>query len=212
MSVGRFARISCIGLLALLALGCLGPRGETKADKRTHVRTMRDETLAEVGKFRPQLAAELRQAAGYAVFSNLTVKVFVVGPGQGYGMLVDNRTGNETFMRMAQIGAGVGMGAKTYRVLFVFHDPQTLASFRENGWQFGGEAEAAAKAGNAGIAAGAQGSVVDGGAAVGTAGAVGSSGAGGGSGAAMDVYQLTDTGIALTAGVAGTKYWRDKRL
>ena len=192
-------------------LACLGPRGDSAAEKRNHVREMRNETLAEIGRIRPELKAELTNAAGYAVFSNLSVKVFLLSPGQGYGMVVE-KGGRETFMRMAEIGAGVGLGAKTYRVLFVFKDPETLANFRDNGWQFGGDAEATAKAGSAGVSAGAQAKAVEGGAAVGSTGTVGQKGAGAGDGAAMEVYQLTDTGIALTAGVAGTKYWRDKNL
>ena len=93
------------------------------------------------------------------MLSNLSVKIFLLGPGHGYGMLFENATGKETFMRMAQLGAGVGMGVRTMRVLFVFHDPKTLATFRDSGWQFGGDATAAAKAGNVGGSAGAQGQV-----------------------------------------------------
>ena len=31
-------------------------------------------------------------------------------------------------------------------------------------------------------------------------------------GAGMSVYEFTDTGLALTASVAGTKYWKDVDL
>jgi hypothetical protein len=47
---------------------------------------------------------------------------------------------------------------------------------------------------------------------MGTNATAGGRGNGTGGGAGMVVYELTDTGLALTAGVAGTRYWRDQRL
>jgi lipid-binding SYLF domain-containing protein len=192
-------------------LGCMSPKGASPDEKRSYVRKMRNDTLRDVYAQNPNMEQKIRGAAGYAVFSNLSVKVFVVGPGYGYGILRENKTGTETFMRMGQLGAGVGMGARTMRVLFVFHDAKTLATFRDYGWQFGGDATAAAKAGDVGGSAGAQGQV-SGGASLGGSGALGGDSVGLSSGAGMTVYELTESGIALSAGVAGTKYWKDAGL
>ncbi len=189
----------------------MSPKGASPDEKRSYVRKTRNETLREVYAQNPNLEQRINDAAGYAVFSNLFVRVFAVGPGHGFGMLVENATGTETFMRMGQLGAGVGMGARTLRVVFVFHDPKTLATFRDSGWQFGGDATAAAKAGNVGGSAGAQGQV-SGGASLGGSGSMGGDSTGLASGAGMTVYELTESGIALSAGVVGTKYWKDKEL
>ena len=65
--------------------------------------------------------------------------------------------------------------------------------FMEEGWEFGGEADAAAKSGDTGLAESqAQGA---------DAGARG-----------LSIYQLTETGVALSATVSGTKYWKDSEL
>ena len=212
MSIRHGFILLIVLIVSFAGLGCVTAKGSSPDEKRSYVRKMRTEMLREVYQRNPKLETEMRSAAGYAVFSNLSVKIFLLGPGHGYGMLVENATGQETFMRMAQIGAGVGLGAKTYRVLFVFRDPKTLASFRDNGWHFGGDAEAAAQAGKVGGSAGAQGRVGGSGAALGTSGTVAGAGVDVGAGAGMSVYQLTGSGLALTAGVSGTRYWKHGSL
>ena len=84
-------------------------------------------------------------AAGYAVFSNLGVKILVAGSGNGKGIAVDNKSKKETFMKMLELQAGLGMGVKKFRVIFVFDTEKTFNSFVNSGWQFGGQATAAAK-------------------------------------------------------------------
>ena len=211
-----FIRRVCVLLLAvglpLAPLGCMTPKGSSPDQKRSYVRKMRNDTLRQVYAGNPKLEQEIRDAAGYAVFSNLSVKIFLLGPGHGYGMLVENATGKETFMRMAQLGAGVGIGARTMRVLFVFRDPKAMATFRDSGWQFGVDANVAAQAGKVGGAAGAQGKVAGSGASLGGGGSMAGDSTGLASGVGMSVYEFTDAGLALTAGVAGTRYWKDKSL
>jgi lipid-binding SYLF domain-containing protein len=87
----------------------------------------------------------------------------------------------------------VGVGAKDLSVVFIYKNTDAMNRFIESGWQFGGEADATAKAGEKGAAA-AKEAAVDTGANV------------------FEIYQITDTGVALQATVAGTKYWKDKDL
>jgi hypothetical protein len=94
-------------------------------------------------------------------------------------------------MAMGSPGGGVGMGYKDLSVVFIFKNADVLNKFMENGWQFGGEADATAKAGDKGAAASKE-AAADTGANL------------------FEIYQLTDTGVALQATVAGTKYWKDK--
>jgi lipid-binding SYLF domain-containing protein len=54
---------------------------------------------------------------------------------------------------MASLGGGVAAGVKDVRVIFIFPDPQVMRRFVAEGWQFGGEADAAAKYQDAGISA-----------------------------------------------------------
>jgi hypothetical protein len=61
--------------------------------------------------------------------------------------------------------------------------------FINSGWQFGGHADAAAKASDKGGAVGGE-VLADN----------------------ITIFQLTETGLALQATVKGTKYWKDAEL
>ncbi len=91
---------------------------------------------------------------------------------------------------MALGGIGLGLGAKDYRQVLIFKSKESLKEFTQSGWEFGGHADAAAKAGESG-------------AEVSTEGAIGSD---------IEAYSMTESGLALQATVAGTKYWQDDDL
>jgi lipid-binding SYLF domain-containing protein len=49
-----------------------------------------------------------------------------------------------------EVQAGLGIGVKKFRVVFVFESESALNAFINSGWEAGGEATAAAKAGDKG--------------------------------------------------------------
>jgi lipid-binding SYLF domain-containing protein len=116
-------------------------------------------------------------------------KILLMSSGNGYGLVHDNRTGRDTYMRRAEIGAGLGMGIKDFRAVFVFQDRQILRQFVDSGSDFGGDVGAAAKTRTQGgqVSAGV-------------------------SAQGIEIYQFTDRGLELAATVAGTKYWQDEEL
>ncbi|MFN0066894.1 MAG: hypothetical protein ACKVYV_04570 [Limisphaerales bacterium] len=203
--------------------GLLGPKGDNPEDKRRHILQQRDEMLAELYRSRPELKERLAKAAGYATFSQKDMNLFLLATGNGYGVVRDNAANRDVFMRMASLGGGVGYGVKDVRVVFVFRDPATLRQFVEQGWQFGGQADASAQYKGEGASAGqsVRGAVdyKDGtvaGAASGDARAVAGPATGGTAGieagGSIEVYQFTESGISLQATVSGTKYWKDSKL
>lgn len=198
--------------LCLLVPACKTPRGASVQEKRNYVREMRDEALQDLYRIEPSARKKIQSAPGYGVFSALSTKILLLSPGQGFGMVVDNATRKETFMRMAEMGAGWGIGIKDSRIIFVFRDRDTMRKFVEHGWQFGGEADVGAKAGDAGASMGAQTKATEGGAAIGGTGQAAVSGTGVGGGAGMEVYQITESGAVVAATVRGTKYWKDGSL
>ena len=185
-------KITVLGLILAItaAAGCVSPKGATVSEKRASVLTMRDETLADLYARKPELKKRVEGAAGYGSFSNIGTNIIFTTTGSGYGIVVNNKTGEKTYMKMAELGLGLGLGIKDFRAVFVFHNEDVLNKFVNKGWKFGAEADVAAKSGEKG-------------------GAVGAAGV---SGSAIEVYQLTKTGIALQASIVGTKYWRDKDL
>jgi lipid-binding SYLF domain-containing protein len=186
--------VLCLGAVSLQS-GCRatgGAKGESVAEQQSTIRSEQSATLNQLYAARPELRAKVTNAAGHAFFSNLNVNVLLLSTENGYGVVHNNGTGKDTFMKMAGAGAGLGIGVKDYRVVFIFTDPAVMQRFVDSGWDFGGQADAAAKTGETGAAA--SGTT--------TAGAV----------AGMEIYQFTQSGLALQATVQGTKYWRDEAL
>jgi lipid-binding SYLF domain-containing protein len=177
-------------ILILLVCGCRAPEGATISDKREAVQKMRAETLENLYKINPAAQEKIKNSAGYAVFSNIGTNLFLLSTGNGYGIARDNKTGADVFMRMRSVGVGVGLGVKDFRGVFVFADQAVLSKFTESGWEASGQADAAAKSGDAGGA---------------SAGAISV-------GPGVDLYQITEKGLALQATIQGTKYAKDDEL
>jgi lipid-binding SYLF domain-containing protein len=176
--------------LVTVVAGC-GPRGNlTVAEKRQAVADMEKATLERLYKEAPQAKEKVENAPGYGVFSNANVNLLIASAGTGYGVVVDNATKQRTYMKMALGGVGLGLGAKDYRVVMVFKEEAAMDKFVSSGWDFGAHADAAAKAGEKGGEASAEGDIRS----------------------AIDVYSMTEAGLALQATVAGQKYWKDKGL
>ncbi len=163
---------------------------DTPAEKREKILNMREEVLAELFNQRPQARAEIDDAEGYAVFSNVGVQIFLLGGGGGRGVVRNSKTGHDTFMKMATASVGIGLGIKDFRAVFIFHSEDALNDFIKHGWDMTGEADAAARSGNKGGEIGEAASVRK----------------------KVSVYQFTDGGLMLQASLHGTKYWRDDKL
>jgi lipid-binding SYLF domain-containing protein len=162
------------------------------AEQKAATREMRDTVLKELQQLRPETKAKIRKAAGYAVFSNIGVNLVFASFAGGHGLAVENGTlsDTETFMKMGSAGLGLGLGVKDFRAVFIFEDKKSLRDFIEKGWDFSGQADAAAKSDDKGKAGATAGSVMPG----------------------VEIYQLTKNGLALQATLQGTKYWKDKKL
>src|SRR5450631_2334416 len=133
-----------IAALLLCALATAAHAADNKIeDKQKEIRKMVQDTLQQLYKADPRTKAVIKSAAGYAVFSNLGVKILMAGSGSGKGVAVDNKTKKETFMKMLEVQAGLGMGVKKFRVVFIFDNHSAFNSFVNSGWQFGGQSTAA---------------------------------------------------------------------
>ena len=180
-----------LSLVTMITIAGCGPRGNlTVEEKRQAIVDMEKETLDRLYKESPQTKEKIEKAAGYGTFSNANVNLIFASAGGGFGSVVDNATGQRTYMKMALGGIGLGLGVKDYRVVMVFKDKATLDKFIESGWDVGAHADAAAKAGDTGGEVSGEGDIRSG----------------------VDVYSMTESGLALQATIAGTKYWKDDQL
>lgn len=148
---------------------------------------MREKTLARLYREEPEARTAIANSAGYAVFSSGGVNLVLLSAAYGSGVAHDNKTGEDIFMKMASGGVGIGLGIKDYRLVFVFRTRKAFDRFVEHGWDFSGQADAAARTGTDG------GELSEGLAAM----------------PGVKVYQLTEAGLALQATLQGTKYWKE---
>jgi lipid-binding SYLF domain-containing protein len=160
---------------------------EQKLDKqRKSFQKNRSTAINEMYKAFPGSKAKLANSYAYAAFANTGVNLFVLASGNGGGMAHNNRTGEEVYVKMISMGAGVGIGFKKYFAVFLFEDKAAYDNFLEVGWSADGQADATADTGKEG----------EGGSA-----AVGMNVSRG-----VTLYQIADKGLAVQATVQGTKY------
>jgi len=197
------AIVGVIGLLAIPGLGCgqqeveetdvvaddagdvaevVSMKQDSKAAKLDNTA---EESLLTLFAENPKTRELYLRSYGWAAFDNLKLALGVSGGG-GNGVAVVRATGDKTYMKMGTVGVGIGIGVKKYQVVFFMQDSQTFDQFVDKGWQ--ADAGAGAVAGKAGVEVMTD--FVNG----------------------LAVYQLTDKGLMANADIAGTKYWKNKKL
>ena len=181
-------------LLAALSLFTAVPTTASAASKaddaRADIRSTTSETLNTLYKTQPSARDVIAKSAGYAVFSNFGMKIFLAGGGTGKGMAVNNKTKAETFMKMVEVQAGLGMGIKKFRLVWVFQNKADFDAFVNSGWELGAQAGATAKTGDKGGGLEGAVSIKPG----------------------VYLYQITDDGLAAELTAKGTKYYKDDDL
>jgi hypothetical protein len=78
--------------------------------QRNQVREMAREGLSALYEIQPGARYAIEHAAGYGVFSIYGLKIFFAGGMTGKGLVHDNRTHRDDFMKMVQAQAGLGFG------------------------------------------------------------------------------------------------------
>ena len=163
--------------------------GAPLAEARAEVRDMATRTLQDLYEVQPSAREAIANAPGHAVFSNFGYKFMISGSGGGKG-IATRKSGGEVFMRMNEVSAGIGFGVRRFRQVWVFGTAEAFDRFVNSGYEFGGQATAAAQyEGRGGAYAGAI-SVSPG----------------------VWVYTITDDGLMAEITMRGTKYYRDQGL
>lgn len=98
---------------AILLAGC-GPEKSLPLEQRREVvADMETWTLQRLYKEAPETQAKIRNAPGYAAFSNANVNLLIASAGGGYGVVVDNATRQRTYIKMALGGSAGGRAPRT---------------------------------------------------------------------------------------------------
>ena len=162
----------------------------SKAESQADVQEAAQAALTAVYKAQPSARKAVEAAAGYAVFSNFGMKILFAGGGTGKGSAVNNKTRSTTYMKMAEVQAGLGFGVKKFQLLWVFETEKAFDRFVNSGWELGAQATASAKAGDMGVTYQGAVSIAPG----------------------VWLYQLTGDSLALELTAKGTRYYKDSDL
>lgn len=174
----------------LVSTGSVLQAKDSKEEQQAKIRENAQKTLDGLYKINLRAKAAVEKAVGYAIFNNFGMKILVAGGGSGKGLAVTNKTKKEVFMKMAEIQAGLGFGAKKFSPVWFFNSQKALDQFINSGWEAGSQATAAAKTDSKG------GSMEE-------AVPIGTD---------LWLYQITDAGLAMELTVKGTKYLKDDGL
>jgi len=188
----KWTQVGLILITIPFITSCATIKGASIGEQRQYVQDMKNQTLKELYATHPEAKRQIHKSAGYGVFSNIGMNVFLLSTGNGFGVVTDKWKifDQDTYMKMGTVGVGIGMGVKDFRQVIIFRKHGDLMRFLEKGWSFQGQADAAAKSGDKGAAGSkAQSSNLD-----------------------VVTYQLTANGIALQATIQGVKYWKHPDL
>ena len=172
-------------LICLPLIAMAGPD-----EDRKEILEMRQDVLTKLYKEKPGTKAEIEKSKGYAVFSSLGINLLVVSTARGAGVLHDKRSKKDLYMNMFSAGGGIGLGVKDFSVVFVFESEKALDGFMESGWDFSAQADATVETSQDSEGADAAATLVPG----------------------VQIYQMTESGLAVQATLQGTKYWKDDDL
>lgn len=187
----RTAYLISLLLVVAVIYGCARAQGYSPAQKRKYTQDMKSDSLSELYSKKPETRNLVKNAAGYAVFSNINTQLLWFGAGNGYGVVIDNKTGKNTYMSMGEAGVGIGFGLKDFREVIIFNSRSKLNNFITSGWNVGTvQASAEAKYNEDGASAAGEANLD----------------------ADVVVYQMTKKGISLRINIGAAKYWKNKEL
>jgi len=185
LTVRSVSKLLVVVVPLLIATGCATYGSMTVDEKRAHLVELEEKTMVELVESYPQAKEDLENAVGYAIMSNAATKVPFVGGGEGIGVVVDSRTDERTYLRLTRFDVGGGLGVRKFRVVVVFFDEEVMKKLASGKLELGAGAEAGAGSKDVGTGAG---------------------GVAGSRNEKRAIFQLSDTGAAVTFTVHLIKY------
>lgn len=178
-------------LVGLMTATSFAATNQEKIDKeRTEIDNLSVKALHTLYEKVPSAQNVINNCYAYATLSNTGMKLGLFGSAHGRGLAVNNTTGEKVYMRMQEMGVGLGLGVKEYDLIFVIGTEKAWNAFIAGDIKFASSAEASASDGQAGDAIEGASIAANG----------------------IWVYQMTKKGLSLEASIKGTKIYADKKL
>jgi lipid-binding SYLF domain-containing protein len=103
------------------------------AESRTNIDAMAMAAIQELVQSDGNARSLYEQSQGYAVFNATKAGLVVTGSG-GSGVVVNQDSGERTYMRMGSAGVGLGAGVQNYRLVILFETEAALNKFVDGSW------------------------------------------------------------------------------
>lgn len=186
-----FTLIMAAFFLCLMTVTTFAATSQEKINKeRAEINELATKALKNLYEKVPSSERVINNCYAYATLSNTGMKLGIFGDAHGRGLAVNNVTGEKVYIRMKEMGIGIGLGVKEYDLIFVIANERAWNSFISGDIKLGGSAEAAASDGKTGESIEGASIAANG----------------------IWVYQMTKKGLALEASIKGTKIYADKKL
>ncbi len=177
-------------MLCMMTATALAADSQKILKEQREINALSDKALASLYEKVPSSRKVIQNCYAYATLSNTGIKLGLFGDAHGRGLAINNATGEKVYMRMNEMGLGLGLGVKEYDLIFVIETAPAWYSFISGEIKFATSAEAAAKDGKTGDSLEGASLAADG----------------------VWVYQITKKGLTLDASIKGTKIYPYKKL
>jgi len=137
-------KVFIISLSLLLLSACSGLTPKEKELQRQERQDMVAQTIKVLLQKNENLQADLDSSVGYLATSWKVTKVPIFGVGGGYGVLVDSKTKEKTYVNVNRFDIGGGWGARSYHNLLVIQSKEVYEKIKSGTFVFQGGAEVAA--------------------------------------------------------------------
>ena len=190
IAMKKFFTLATLLLCMMISTSAFAASKDSAAEQRRQVDWLSTQTLEKLYAKYPHAKRVINECYAWATLSNSGVKVFLVGSSHGRGLAYNNQTGEKVYLRMKELSAGLGIGAKEYNLIFLLNTRDAWENFIAGKTRFAVSAEASADDG-------VRGGTIEGADYVAPG---------------VWVFQMTTKGLALEATLKGTKIYKDKNL
>lgn len=148
-------KIGALILFAIFMLGsCAVVPGTTKEEQVHTIEDLHAQTLQALYAQYPQAKAQIEKSVGYVIMENNSLKIPIFGGSKGYGFALNRSTHERTYLRLNRFDVGAGWGVRQTRPILIIYNQEKFDDFISGKWIFTSGGEAAAKAGDIGVAGG----------------------------------------------------------
>ena len=111
--------IMAVLMMCLMTATAFAANPEKIQKEQTEIEELSEKALQNLYAKVPSAERVIENCYAYATLSNTGMKLGIFGDAHGRGLAINNETGERLYMRMKEMGLGLGLGVKEYDLIFV---------------------------------------------------------------------------------------------